>query len=323
MSTTNQTTRFLIALSVFVLFVTALFAFSAGQAEASFNVTYKYKGKTITVRVNTNRSKDKPDVQKAIRNLKAEANRLADRGARGQVTTKPSCGNTHKFNIGGTSIGGGGSKSKSKTPKTPKGGGGSGGGNGGGSSATCTHYNVSEWSSCTGYDEETGQGGTQTRGVTTSTGGCPGNNSPATSQVCNIPFDFSLAAPASGGGGGELVVGDSYDIEAVFVGEQQKVRSSSANISIASQFSSHPDLTDLELSVESVDPVLPDGREYFFSDAVLSPGEYATGTLFSVDVPRTDPGVYVIMVNVEGGGQVRTATVNLTVRVADPDFSEI
>jgi len=297
----------------------ALFVFNAPQAEAAFNVSYTYKGQTITVRVNTNAPRNRPDVQKAIADLKHEANRIADSGGRGQITTRPSCGNTHKFNIGGTSISGGSGGSR-------RGGGERrGGGNGGGTPApapTCTHYSASAWGACTGYDEDTGQGGTQTRTISSSTGGCPGNSSPSTSKGCNIPFDFSLAAPSSNGEG-QLIVGDSYNIEAVFVGDQQLVRSSSANISVATQFINHPDLTDLDLSVESVSPEIIGDEEYFLSDATLSPAEYATGTLFSVDVPRTNPGLYVILVNIEGGGLVRTATVNLTVRIADPSFIEI
>jgi len=207
-----------------------------------------------------------------------------------------------------------------------EGGGGGGGGGESGNVSQCTQYTAGNWGVCTGFDSETGEGGTQTREVIGSTGGCPGNKAPATSQTCNIPFDFSLAKPAKagvGGNGQSLVIGSTHEIEVVFVGDSQSEISSETIIAVSPTFSKHPNMSDIIFSVSETKPALPSGVQYIFTPFVLEPGEYSSGVSFSVEVPRLDSGEYMLKINVEGGGVVRVADIKLKVRSVDPEFKEI
>ncbi len=225
-------------------------------------------------------------------------------------------------------------------------------GSGGGNKTTpppqkCTQYSAGSWSACTGYDLNTGQGGTQTRSITNSQGGCPSNGRPASSKTCNVPFSFGLGSLIvgavnknsvngnSGSNNGStgtstgntnknpITMGSSYEIEAVFVGNSKEETSSEAIIAVSSRFANHPDISNLTFSIIDSKPALPSISKYIFRPSVLEPDKYSTGVSFSVKIPRIDPGEYLLRVKVEGGGAVRVANIKLKVRVVDPKFKEI
>ncbi len=230
---------------------------------------------------------------------------------------------TWVYSGGGENGGGGGGGGGGSTPP-PGGGGNNGGGNvGGGSASQCTNYSAGAWGVCTGYDTQTGQGGTQTRPITTSQGSCPSNSNPASSRSCSLPFSFSLAESTGAGGTGNLSIGSDYEIEAVFVGNSQSQLSSEAIISVSPEFSQYPNMPDINFSVPSSNPALPSGMQYNFSPTLITSGQYSTGVAFSVNVPRVNSGEYIIKVNVNGGGITRVANVKLKVRLLNPTFKEI
>ena len=292
--------------------------FSAPEAaDAAIIVNWSYRGQPIAIRVNTDRPIDAPDVQRAIAALKHEARLLAESGARGVVVTRPSCGNTHTFNIGGTTIPGGagggggapaagGRRAYSPPPPPPQ----------------CTQYRAGAWGACRGYDPETGLGGTQTRSVTAYQGGCPAGSRPAESRSCDMPFDFTLLRGASSGG--TLSASSDHTIEVVFVGTSAAPRSSSKTIiGLNPAFAKHPDITPAEFEVTSVDPAIPDETEFFLEPETLTPDKFGEGTKFWVKIPRINPGEYPIRIRVTAGGVAKEANVTLRVRTADPTFNEI
>jgi len=72
-------------------------------------------------------------------------------------------------------------------------------------------------------------------------------------------------------------------------------------------------------------PAILDGVSvtYVFSDPTLSPSEYSIGSQFHVEIPEPiSDGVYTITVIAEGGGLLRTITVELTAENFLPAFEE-
>jgi tetratricopeptide (TPR) repeat protein len=245
--------------------------------------------------------------------------------------SSPSCSdgiqnqNETGVDTGGVCGGGGGSPSCSDGIQNQNETGVDTGGVCGGGGSSCTNYSAGAWGACTGYDTQTGQGGTQTRGITSSTGACPSNSAPSSSRSCSVPFDFNLAKKSTTGGGGQgsLSIGSDYTIEAVFIGNSQSEVSSEAVISISPTFPQYPGMPNINFSVMNADPALPIGMQYIFSPTSLNSGQYTTGSAFSVNVPRTNSGDYFIKVKVEGGGISRIATVKLKVKLLNPTFKEI
>ncbi|MBI2046027.1 MAG: hypothetical protein HYT28_01220, partial [Parcubacteria group bacterium] len=98
---------------------------------------------------------------------------------------------------------------------------------------TYTHYNVTSWTACSGYNSDTGQGGTQTRTVTSYTNTTsPNDSAPASSQSCDAPPDFNfLSAPPPDGESGTL--GNTYSTFVTFVGGQQSALSQAVSIAVS------------------------------------------------------------------------------------------
>jgi hypothetical protein len=192
----------------------------------------------------------------------------------------------------------------------------------GGSSVTYTHYSVSSWGACSGYDSETGQDGTQTRSVTSfknTTG--PNDSPPASSQSCNAPSDFNfLSEPLSEGESGTF--GNTYSTFVTFIGAQQSAFSQPVTIAVSPVFANYPNPPDITFSVTNVSPALPSGVSYTFTPNPLTPSEYSDGAYFVANVPVTEPGLYVITVEASSGDIVKQATVNLNASAANPTFEE-
>lgn len=184
-----------------------------------------------------------------------------------------------------------------------------------------THWNVGAWNVCTGYNPETGQGGTQTRTVTSFTNEtCCDDQEPASTRSCDLPADYDLY-DVSGGNPNDIA--NTFSVYVTFIGDQQVKFSSSAQIGVSPVFINHPNQPSVTFSVTDVSPALPAGTEYFFTPQVLTPSGYFSGTDFKVKVPKTSPGVYQIGVKAEGGGIVKQGTVFLNVNVVNPTFQEI
>jgi len=184
-----------------------------------------------------------------------------------------------------------------------------------------THWDTSAWGGCGGYDPATGQGGTQTRTVTSYTDPtCCDDSEPASSRTCDLPPDYDLY-DVSGGNPNDIT--NTFGIYVTFINDQQIKFSSTAQIGVSPVFSSHPSQPTVTFSVIGVSPALPAGTEYFFTPSGLTTNDYSLGTEFKVKVPRTDPGLYKITIQAEGGGIVKQGIVNLNVNVADPTFEEI
>lgn len=182
-----------------------------------------------------------------------------------------------------------------------------------------THYNISSWSACGGYNTSTGQGGSQTRTVSsyTDTTG-PSDSEPSSSQSCSMPPDFNfLSAPGSG------TLSNVYSTFVTFIGGQQTALSVPVMIAIDPTFPSYPTPANLAFSVTNVSPGLPAGVSYAFTPNPVSPSGYSQGTSFVVTVPVTNAGLYTLTVEASGGGIVKQATVYLNVNVANPTFQEI
>lgn len=82
--------------------------------------------------------------------------------------------------------------------------------------------------------------------------------------------------------------------------------------------------SDVNITVESADPALPEGVEYNFSDSTLDSSEYSSGSEFWVRVPAdTTPDNYLLTLKGEGGGLIRNVTVQLSVVLLDPLFREV
>lgn len=188
---------------------------------------------------------------------------------------------------------------------------------------TYTHYNVSAWTACAGYNLNTGQNGTETRTVssyinTTS----PNDSAPASSQSCSMPADFNfLSAPPGEPGSGTL--GNTYSTFVTFVGGQQSALSAPVSIAVNPTFPDYPNPPSLTFSVTNVSPSLPAGVSYTFTPNPLSAGQYSQGASFVANVPVTDSGLYTLTIEASGGGIVKQATVYLNVNTVNPSFIEI
>lgn len=188
---------------------------------------------------------------------------------------------------------------------------------------TFTQYKVGLWSACTGYDPSTGQGGTQTRTVTVFQSSTPPNQSePLSSQSCTMPPDFNFLLTPPGESGG-VTLGNIYSTFATFIGGQESALSVPVQITVNPSFSHYINPPNLSFAVTNVSPALPAGVAYTFTPNPLSPLQYAQGTSFVVNLPRVNPGIYMITVEASGGGIVKQATVKLNVNVVNPTFLEI
>ena len=177
---------------------------------------------------------------------------------------------------------------------------------------TYTHYNISSWSSCTGYNTSTGQGGTQTRTVSSYTDTTsPDASVPSSSQSCSMPPDFNF------------IPNNSYSTFATFVGGQQSALSAPVTIAVSPVFANYPSPPNLTFAVTNVSPALPSGVLYTFTPNPLSSSQYSQGASFVINVPATNAVLYTLTVEASGGGIIKQATVYLIVNEVNPTFIEI
>ena len=197
------------------------------------------------------------------------------------------------------------------------------GGGSGASSQIFTHYKKGQWSVCTGYNISTGQGGTQTRTVSSYVDNIgPSDSQPPSSQSCTMPPDFNFLL-SSTGESGSVILGNVYSTFVTFIGGQQSALSVPVQITVSPSFASYINPPDLSFAVTNVSPALPSGVSYTFTPNPLSPSQYAQGTSFVANVPQVSPGVYIITAEASGGGIVKQATIKMNVNVVNPTFLEI
>jgi len=107
----------------------------------------------------------------------------------------------------------------------------------------------------------------------------------------------------------------SGDISVTIVGGQQDSSQTTITVNPNETFSG-----GVSLSVDSVTPSIS-GATYNFSDAILSSGEYAGGSLFWVTVPfGIIEGDYVVSIKGASGGLSKFLNVTLNIDVVAPNF---